>query len=551
MLQLQRESNAYTITKEYVDCGHRKPQTRREFLNAGLVSAGGALFAPTLMQLISQSAWGAEAVTCASSAGGVLPPAFINIQMNGGSANFANFLTRGNGGDPLTSYDLLGMGISPRPENLFANNAPFWINPADSPGASGFAQGLVRALPRTNDIHGKTVFVSVAAESVDDRRSNTQDFSAMLQAAGFIGSSLPYMLTGYGAFLSETKATPVNQFSSAILGAPNFLSVDSVSSISGSLSPKGAFATLTPTLRTDLVSAIESLSKLEVDALIANPKSNESQKIIRQLTHCATEKNRTLASAASEVDYSQPAFPTNDNADTTLQCRNIWSTTNITDNDGDGYNNAQLRSKGLNASLMKYVLNLSALTVTNCMRGYSGAALINLGGYDYHSAFYTRASAELKDKFVGDLVGRVLKTAKAFNRPVFIYVNADGSVSSQKSSSNSVDWSGDFPKRGMNFIIAYNPAGAPSVSGVTVGNYTDMSYQLNHFTNAGVVSNDNPIGSLDAQDLCAAAVFLNFLNFAGKGSLINTVPALANVKKRLTDALPSGTDIMSYYTRIK
>lgn len=551
MLQLQREQAEYTITKEYVDCGHRKPQTRREFLNAGLISGGSALFAPTLLQLFSQSAWGQTAVNCAGGASANTTPAFINIQLNGGSANFANFLTRGNGGDPLANYELLGMGAAPRPDTLFANNAPFWINPADSPGASGFAQGLVRSLPRTSDIHSKTVFVSVAAESVDDRRTNTQDFTGMLQAAGFIGSSLPYMLTGYGAFLSEIKATPVNQFDGAIIGTPNMLKVESVASISGSLTPKGSLATMTPTMRANLVTAIESLSKLEVDAVINNPKSHESQKIIRELTYCATEKNKSLVANASEVNYKNAAFPTNDASDATLRVSNIWDASNITDADGDMYNNAQLREKGLNASLMRYVLDLAALSVTNCMRGYSGAALINLGGYDYHSAFYTRASAELKDKFVGDLVARVLKTAKAFNRPVFIYVNADGSVSSQKSASNSVDWSGDFPKRGMNFIIAYNPSGAPSVAGVTVGNYSDASFQLNHFTDAGVVSNANPIGSLDAQDLAAAAVFLNFLNFAGKGSLINTLPALANVKKRLTDAMPTGTDIMSYYTRIK
>lgn len=554
MMELLRQEQSNTVIKDYVLCGHTKPRTRREFLNSGLISMGGALFAPTLLQLISQSAWGAT-VSCGGGGSPAVAvpttPAFINIQMNGGSANFANFIAKGNGGAPLPDYTKLGMGSAFREEALFSNSAPFWINPGDAPGASGFAQGLLRTVPRAEDIYSKSVFIAVSAESVDDNRNNKQDISGMLQAAGFVGSSLPYLLTGYGAFLSETLTAPVNQFAGAIIPSPNLLSVTTAASISGSLKPKGALAALSAGDLSKLVKSIEDLSKLEVEAVIANPNSNESQKILRDLTYCATEKNTSLVSTGSVVDISDATFPTN-TPSTPLSVKTIWDE-NKTDVDGDGHNNAQLRSKGLNKDLMNAVLRRTGNTVANCIRGFSGAALVNLGGYDYHSAFYTRASAELKDKFVGDIVGRVLKTAKAFNRPVFIYVSADGSVSSQNSSLNTVDWSGDFPKRGMNYIIAYDPVnGAPPVAGVTVGSYSDTSYQLNHFSDQHVVSNVNPIGSLDAQDLCASAVFLNFLNFAKQGSQIDTNPALAMVKKRLTDALPSGAaNIMSYYTRIK
>jgi hypothetical protein len=549
MMQLEREEQSNTITKEYVECGHTKPNSRREFLNSGLIAMGGALFLPTFSQLISQSAWG-QSITCPdASGGGISTPAFINIQLCGGSANFANFIARGPNGDALTDYEKLGMGFAPRVENLFSNGAPFWINPGDTAGASGFAQGLLKVVPRANDIHSKTAFVAVAAESVDDRATNPQDLSGMLQAGGFIGSSLPYLLTGYGAFLTETLVPPTNQFVGGVIPSANFLKVETKASISSSLNVKGALGTMSAGMPQKLIKAIEDLNKLQVEALASDPKSHESQKIFKQLMTCASEKNTSILGSASIVDIYDGAFPTNAAADAALQVKNIWAK-NKSDIDGDGDNNAQLRGKGLNKTLMHSVLERTGLAVSNCIRGFSGAALVNLGGYDYHSAFYTRASAELKDKFVGDIVGRILMTAKAFNRPVFIYITADGSVNNQKSASPEVDWSGDYPKRAINYILAYKPTGAPTTAGVTVGSYSDASYQLNHFSSAHVVGSQNPIGSLDAQDLTAAAVFLNYLNFAGKGADINSAK-LAAVKKRLQDSLPSGTDIMSYYTRIK
>lgn len=547
MLQLQQQCQRNDLVGKYIESGHAKPTTRREFLNSGLIAMGGALLMPTLAQLIAQSAW-ADTISC--SGGGANPlstPAFINIQLSGGSANFANHVIRGNNGDPLSNYAALGMGFAPRVENLFANSAPFWINPGDAPGASGFALGLLNVVPRTNDIFNKTAFVAVAAESADDRRSNPGDLSGLLEAAGFIGSSLPYLLTGYGGPLSEAFVPGGNDFVGAILNSAIMLNVTSKSSIEGSLKVKGALGALPSGMPQKLVKAIEDLSKLQVESLANDPNSHESQKIYKEMMMCSNQKNTSILGTPKVVDIYSADFPTNQATNAAERVSEIWK-----QNKGTESTNADLSNLGFNFPLMNAVIERSGLAVANCMQGLSGAAIVSLGGYDYHSSLYNRRDAELKDKFFGDIVGRTLLTAKAFNRKVFIYVSADGSVNNSDTSSSDVNWNSDYAKRATNYILAYDPAGAPSTAGVTVGNYSDAPFQLNHFSAAQVVDPSNPISSLDAHDLCAAAVFLNFLNFAKKSDLIFSNAALAPVKKRLQDALPAGAgDIINYYTRIK
>jgi len=563
MKRMETEEQFHRLLKEYIAAGHRRPRSRREFLTAGLSTAGTMLFMPTVAQLISRSAWGAE-IECAGSSGANFP-AFINIQLNGGPALFANFLIRGSGGAPLgqSTYQMLGMGGTPRCDEdpaspnyglLFANKAPFWI---DDPGQpqSGFAMGLLKALPRTagtpsKGVHDKTVFVGISAESIDDldligaRGTKGNDLSGMLAAAGIIGDSLPHLLSGYGAFLSEDFSPPVNQYAGAIIPSTKMLKVETAASIETSLAFRGAIGAMPGDMPTRLLAAIENLSKHQVDALANNPSSPESQKLLKRLISCSTEKNSDVIKGSNVADIYSASFPKGTDG---TDIGTIWARDKV-----DADVNAQLIGKGLTAARMNDVITRVGLTVANVLRGrLASAATINLGGYDYHSSFYTRASAGLKDRFYGDIVGRILSTARAFNRPVFIHISTDGSVNNSNSTSPTVDWLADFPKRSMNYIIAYDPVKTPITEGYTLGNYSDAAYQLNHFTTGGVVATVNPIGSLDAQDLCGAAVFLNYLNFANRPDIIES-DAMAKVRTRLAGAVPiGGGSIFDYFTRIK
>jgi hypothetical protein len=541
------------VIKDYTLAGHRVPQTRREFMNSGLIAMTGTLLAPTLTQLISSTAWGSECGGGSTTAF----PAFINLQLNGGPALFANYLARGNGGDGI-DYTLMGMGANPRMETMFANNAPFWVEPDASLPASGMVRGLKAVLGTADaDILAKSAFIAVAAESIDDRITNPNDLSGLLRAAGVVGANLPHLLTGYGAFLSETIEQPVNQFQGAIIPSATMLKVESVASVANSLTFKGALGTnLSDARRERLLASIESLSKLQVEALANNPNSHESQKIFRDLINCATEKNKNVMAGAKKVDIYASDFPVPPGGKTVAS---IWAKNSVDNVD----NNAEIRGKGLTTAVMNQVLERCGLVTVNCLRGYTGAATINLGGYDYHAPFYQRASANLKDRFFGNVIARILQTAKAYQRKVFIQVSSDGSVFTSPGTDPMKNWVNDFPKAGMNYIIAYDPTGsAPQTEGYSGkgGDFIDTPYQLNHFGTGVVndprfggsalgVSQEHAVGSVDAQDICGAAIFLNYLNFAGRPDIIHT-PAFAAVKKRLVDGA-GGVDIFKYYTRIK
>lgn len=540
MMQLQDREAFDNLMRGYLaDKNHRVPQTRRDFLTSGVALFAGTSLAATLSQLISVSAYGAD---CGGSSA-VTIPAYINIQLSGGAALFANYLVRGSGGTGLT-YSTLGMGTAPTAAGMFANNAPFWRELDASIPASGMVRGLLTSLPEGDPtyggIYGKTAFVSVAAESLDDRNTNKNDLSGMLAAAGVAGSSLPHLYTGYGSALGEDTSIPTNLFVGAVLNSASMLKVSTAAGLQGGLSFKGALAppNIDPV---KVVKAIENLSKYQVEALANNPDSHESKKAFADLVNCSTAKNTKVMAEAGNADfYGTGEFPNK------AALAAIWAK-----NKTAAHTDSSLMSKGLSVDRLNEVITRSGLVVANCMRGFSAAATINLGGFDYHFSQYNRAEATLKDHFFGDILGRILKTAQVFNRKVFIHVSSDGSVGSAASASGSVNWNGENQKHGMNYIFAYNPVSAPPTAGFSLGSYNDTAYQLNHFTPEGNVNNQNPIGSADAQDLCASAIFLNYLNFAGMTNSIEK-PALAAVKKRLTDSLPSGvSSIHDYYTRIK
>ena len=185
------------------------------------------------------------------------------------------------------------------------------------------------------------------------------------------------------------------------------------------------------------------------------------------------------------------------------------------------------------------------------MSGMSAVALITLGGYDYHIG-RTRAQANDKDKEAGDILARILLSAKRRNKKIFVFVSTDGALNSPQDdgADENVNWTGDISNRSMGYILAYDPNGTVSTSGFSKGSYKDASFQLNHFDADRSVANVNPVGAIDANDLYSSAVFLNYLNFAGIPETIEK-PELAAVKAKLMAGAPDGVDIFDYFTRIK
>ena len=145
-----------------------------------------------------------------------------------------------------------------------------------------------------------------------------------------------------------------------------------------------------------------------------------------------------------------------------------------------------------------------------------------------------------------------LLSAKARRKKIFIWVSTDGSLNSAQDDGAPEDtnWTGDLSNRSAGYMIAYDPTGTVQTNGFARNDYRDASFQLNHFDSDYSVANVNPMGAIDANDLYTAAVFLNYINFAGKPELIDR-PELAAVKQRLQEASPGSTSIFDYFTRIK
>jgi hypothetical protein len=536
MLKLQHQAQQDFLLRQYLEQGHKMPKNRRDFMRAGLISMAAYVAAPTMIQLISQSAWAAEEI-CTSSSSSVGMPAFIHVQLDGGAALFANHLPHGNNGDPLPDYGQLGVGTSPVKTLFFSNNAPFWT-PDAATGGSEIIRSIMRNIPTTgtlSDIYARTAFVAMSAESIDDRADNKGDITGMLQAAGVTGTMLPYLMGG---------GTLANNYFPAVLPSANLLNVAGASSLEGSLGLKGSLANLGATQLASLakqkalVKAIENLNKKQMDALVAND-SAAAKAVYKNLISCASKKNSEVLASDNVVNITAADYPS-EFGGTDLK-NNIWLN-NFTDDAATSMTKAQLDG----------VQMRTGQAVATCLRGMSGACLLRYGGYDYHRGA-SRAFANSRDKFAGEIIGRILLTARRMNKKVFLYVSTDGSLEVSDPSSNTTTYAGDNPKKSMAYIFAYDPttASPPPTSGFNMSGYADAPYQLNHFSNSHVVDTKNPISSLDAVDLAASAVFLNYLNFAGKPDLINDTK-LAAVKKRLTDSLPTGgKTIADYFTRIK
>jgi hypothetical protein len=152
---------------------------------------------------------------------------------------------------------------------------------------------------------------------------------------------------------------------------------------------------------------------------------------------------------------------------------------------------------------------------------FAGAGTIEFGGYDYHDS--TRATGERKDFIAGQAMGAALEYAALVGVPLAIYVLSDGSVASDGTLDDSIEgggkgiWKGDNSSTAGTFMLVFDPAGRPALSGPT-GN------QIGHFRPSGSVETGaNAIAS--NVELLTQAVVLNYLALHGEvGNLGAVLP---------------------------
>lgn len=330
--------------------------------------------------------------------------------------------------------------------------------------SSTLVAGLrAKAAASTRD---KTAFVGMCAKTRDDSKENTFAMEGLIYKAGRVGRVLPYM----------TRGGYYHQF--AVIGAPAALAVNQVGDITGSLGYAAALKTqLKASQKEKLAKLIQGLSSTQARRLAAASGGDQ----IHDLIECAGIKNSNLNSGTPS------GVSLNEESALTQSIRAAWEIAVNQNNES----------------------SILANVTYNVLAGNAGAGTITLGGYDYHDQ--TRTTGDGKDQQAGELIGRILQTAALMNKPVMIFVTTDGSVVSAESTEAGSPWTSDRGDASCSYLLAYSPEGRPALGGSQINGFTD-----GQAADATHIVGNNP-------SKAAVAAFANYLGFAGKKNLLETV----------------------------
>ncbi len=441
---------------------HPKPTTRREFLATGVIPFFAWAVGPSLVTLLGSRSLSA---TCDVGSGSSYIP-FITLNLSGGPSLASQLVVKNLAGGNISSYTKLGLGVGPgisfNVEKEFGN-----VEFAGT-GIGGNTNGLVSKFltgmrsPRNENTRNpaldKAAFIWTAVASGDDSSNNPFDITGLVLKMGMTGSKLPN--------LGRTDtSTGIGQKPTVVPPPAPFI-VGNVNDLSNALGYATALSAMSSQQKTSLAKVISRLSGSQIRK-IASTSGNQ---VIADLVDCANIRNVDLV-ASGGGDVNPLALG---NAVSTELAR-IW---------------------GVNANDRTSQNAVFGSMVYNGIQGNASTINLNLGGYDYHDG--TRTTGNTRDQAAGSVVGKILETANYLQKPVFIYVCADGATVSSESPTADSPWMSDRGIAGMQYIIAFHPNGRPSVSGNQIGGFNDGQAADGKF----------PIGN--SPDLAAQAVFANY-----------------------------------------
>lgn len=450
--------------------GHKKPVTRREFLAAGILPFSASMMAPNWMKLLLGSDYALAAPNCPTAGSGMIP--MICVDLAGGAGLQANFVPHTQDLQLLTSYTKMGLGTAANlPIERAFGNVPFAGNNNGNLIAT-FLTGYRNTAAATE---ANTAFVGMAMNSQDDSSNNNLSPMGMISKAGLTGSQLPGLGTDDSA--SGGRHRP------AIVTPPAPLVVRNFNDIANSLGYAESLGTmLSKNQKVSLTKLVDRLNASQSAKLMSMTNGEN----IKTLIDCAGIKNtEVVTTGGGAVD---PALDTGVAA--------IW-------NMGDGTQKS------------------FASIAYNTILGNAGGSTISLGGYDYHDN--TRTTSDTRDREAGELVGRIVATAAALQKKVFIFVSTDGSVGSDSTSFTGV-WTGDRGNASAGYLMFYDPAKRPETS----------SFQIGAYTNEQVTDTKLPSGSAEG---AAAAVFANWLKINNRMDLYAAIADRALAQAELDKVL--------------
>lgn len=456
---------------------HKKPSNRREFLASGLLGFSGFMFTPSILAVLAKPEFAMAADPSCAAVNAVSLPAFVNINLSGGAAMGGNYLPLDAGGNLLASYDVLGAGATPNTEMEFGKVLFSGFPTGSTRLGSQLLAGIRTAASATTLANSS--FLAACAPLQDDSNTNQIDITGLVTKAGLQGALLPKLGT-------RESITGVSNMP-CLVTPPAPLTVNGIADVTNALAPSGNLATqLTAPQRSNLLRLVNNLSASQ-GRTIASANSS-SGTALNKLVQCATDKNVVLANSTNPgVD---PRVDTSSNVST------LW---------GMGTGGQQF-GRSQNDRLVMGAM------VYNALKGNAGAIGLEIGGYDYHGQDRI-GTTDVMDNSAGQLIGKVLETAAAMQKKVFIHVTSDGAVGAQGGSTATDNFTGDRGAGNVSYMIMYDPAARPALKSAT-------QYQLGCFNNSQGAVESTIAGSAV---LAGTAAFANYLQFAGQIELYTQV----------------------------
>jgi hypothetical protein len=434
--------------------GHRKAVTRRDFLAQGLISASAMTMLPGLGSLLMSKS------VLAQTIGPKLDPnmvPFLVFDMAGGGALPANFLVGGRGGaeDMLSNYDLLGW--DPRQNGALDRRFGLPMGAL----VSGMFRGITETA--TADAMARLKMGSFCHSADIDTQGNPLSAIALVAQAGYQGELVQKIVAAITE-QSPNSRSGGNSDVATLLPPPTPLIVSRVNDLLNSVSFGTAFDGM----------PVGSLNRLATHSLnvalhqiLSLPNTEQGRKL-GQLTEESFRRSSALVESTTGLD------PRIDQA--------VLETYGIAAGTDDANTTA-----------------VEAAVVMNTLKGQSGPGCITLGDCDYHTGGSEKG--DLKDREMGQKIGRAVQLAHRLQRPLFFQLITDGGCDNAQGTRN---WTGDSAGKCMTVIGYYRPDAPPAMRRSQVG----------HYTSGQVADGSTLIGSEPFK--VAFAVLANYLNVIGK-----------------------------------
>lgn len=452
------------VLQSYLE-NHGRPVSRRQMLASGAIPFAASFAMPNWLKFFATAGVAEAQDAACAGAGSSTLPAFVQIKLNGGAAMSYNLIPHGEGGQLLTSYDRIGGGTGAAVSqnlitNLFSNQPMFYAQ-------SGMLAGMqTTAQPTTI---ARTALMSVLVSSQDDSSANKFGMTGLVEKLGVKGGILPNL--GFAETVTGIAATP------ALVNPSAPLRVRRLEDVLGALGVEGALAALNQTQKERLFNTIKNLSASQVGSLQGMSGGEKLSKLIE----CANITNHGLVQNSGNLNISplgNAGFST------------VW---------------------GINAGTATNSQNfVFATMVYNALNGNAGAVSFDMGGYDYHGN--ARNVTDQRDNQAGQVIGRVLQSFAVMQKPGFIVLCSDGSVSSVQSDTVGQNFTSDRGLSGAMYVLAYHPTRPVNVAFDT--GLGKAAQQVGWLTpGQAAESVKNPFGN--NPEKAAVAAFLNYCGFAG------------------------------------